>query len=169
MLPIVLTSQALRIGVAGAGEALRRRLETLSRSGLAPAVFDTREPSREELAGLDLLFVAGLDESSARELGKAARQVGVLVNVEDLPKLCDFHVPAQLRRGDLLITVSTGGRSPGLAARVGARLEEIFGPEWEARLDEIALARARWRSDGLAPRDVGALTRGFVDGKGWLG
>ena len=52
----------------------------------------------------------------------------MLVNVEDRPALCDFHSVAEVRRGDLLLTVSTGGASPGLAARIRARLAAEFGP-----------------------------------------
>ena len=49
-----------------------------------------------------------------------ARAGGVLVNVEDVIGWCDFHNPSIVRRGDLLLTVSTGGQSPGLAARIRA-------------------------------------------------
>jgi hypothetical protein len=71
--------------------------------------------SDELLAPLQLLFVAGLDEGEARHLAARARAFGVLVNVEDVLPLCDFHVPAIVRHGDLLLTASTGGAAPGLS------------------------------------------------------
>jgi len=77
-----------------------------------------------------------------------AREQGILVNVEDVPELCDFHVPATIRRGDLLLTVSTGGKAPGLAKLIREWLEKKLGLEWSDRLHELAQARARWRGEG---------------------
>ena len=96
---------------------------------------------------MQLLFVAGLPEGEARDLAGRARALGVLVNVEDVLPLCDFHVPAIVRRGELLLTASTGGAGAGPgagAARTAGRAN--FGPEWTARLKELGAARASWRS-----------------------
>ena len=168
MLPIVLTPGDLRVAVTGAGEALNSRLAMLQSAGISPARLEATAVSDQALASLRLLFVAGLEEGVSRELATRARRARVLVNVEDMPHLCDFHVPAQVRRGDLLLTVSTGGRSPGLSGVLRELLEEKFGAEWESRLDGLAQARARWRAAGLAPAEVARQTRAFLDGKGWL-
>ena len=142
----------------------------LRAAGIADLIiFDGRVPEPHELSALDILFVAGIGESESRDLCAAARAVGVLVNVEDVPKLCDFHVPAQVRRGDLLITVSTGGRSPGLSSVLREVLEDLFGTEWERRLDEVAKSRARWRSAGLASGAVAERTRELLAERHWLG
>ena len=169
MLPIVLDMESVRIGVAGAGDGLRRRLDLIAKAGPDPAmVFDGRRPSKDELAHLRLLFVAGLSEAESRALASEARVAGVLVNVEDQPALCDFHVPAQVRRGDLLITISTGGRSPGLSRALRELLEEQFGSEWEARLNRLAKLRAAWRNEGANPDEVSKRTRAYLRGKDWL-
>jgi precorrin-2 dehydrogenase/sirohydrochlorin ferrochelatase len=120
------------------------------------------------LAGLNLLFVAGLDRPAAAALAARAREQGVLVNVEDVPDLCDFHVPAILRRGDLALTVSTSGRAPGLARLLREWLSRTFGAEWKDRLDEISAFRAHSRDEGLSPEDVSRRTRDFVAQRGWL-
>lgn len=170
MLPIILTPQVARIGLAGQGKALGARARLLDEAGITRySVFENRVPTASELAGLDILFVAGLDESASRGVYAKAKESSVLVNVEDVPKLCDFHVPAQIRRGELLITVSTGGRSPGLAAHVRDAIGEIFGSEWEARIQEVAVARARWRASGLQPQEVAKRTQEMLEDKGWLG
>lgn len=169
MLPIVLVPNSIAVGIAGKGEALAGRLRMLERAGFdRPIVINTPLSERAKLAGLDLLFVAGLSEAESRELHAAAKSNGVLVNVEDVPKLCDFHVPAQVRRGDLLITISTGGRAPGLSATIREFLEEVFGEEWETQLEAVAVARARWRSKGLPPKTVAEKTREFIAAKGWM-
>jgi precorrin-2 dehydrogenase / sirohydrochlorin ferrochelatase len=169
MLPIVLDGSRMRAGVAGAGDGLRRRLNVLAAAGVKdPVIFANGVPSAQDIAGLTVLFIAGLDEGRSRDLAGAARQAGVLVNVEDVPALCDFHVPAQVRRGDLVLTVSTGGRSPGLSRALRENLEERFGPEWDRRLDEIAVLREQWRSEGVGAHEISQRTRGLVAERGWL-
>ena len=169
MLPIVLEPTAIRIGVAGRGEGLTRRLDLLSKAGIQDvSVFDRGAPSKDELARLAILFIAGLDAGQSRDLAGMARSNGVLVNVEDRADLCDFHVPASVRRGDLLLTVSTGGQSPGLSRLLREELESHFGPEWSERLDEIARSRSDWRAAGVDPGSVSERTRALVRDKGWL-
>ncbi len=168
MLPIVLDPTAIRIGVAGEGEGLKRRLELLSGAGVENFTVFDRIPNQQELAGLSVLFVGGLDAARSRELASAARAACVLVNVEDQTEFCDFHVPASVRRGDLLFTVSTGGHSPGLSRLLREELEHHFGPEWSDRMDEIARSRAEWRTAGIDPGGVSERTRALVKSKGWL-
>jgi precorrin-2 dehydrogenase/sirohydrochlorin ferrochelatase len=120
------------------------------------------------LERLQILFVAGLEEGEARALATRARALDVLVNVEDVLTLCDFHVPAILRRGDLLLTASTGGQVPGLSRALREWLAEQFGPEWTARLKELGQARARWRSEGLTSAQVSQRVRALVARMGWL-
>jgi precorrin-2 dehydrogenase/sirohydrochlorin ferrochelatase len=123
----------------------------------------------DELLGtLQVLFVTGLPEGEARDLANRARALGVLVNVEDMLALCDFHVPAIVRRGDLLLTASTGGQVPGLARALREVLADQFGPEWTARLKELSQARAKWRAQGLSPREVSQQVRELIVRMGWL-
>ena len=166
MLPILLT-KTTRIGLAGRGDGLGRRAALLVEAGVNPVLLAV-DAEDDELAGLRLLFVAGLPEADARPLAARARSKGVLVNVEDVPDLCDFHVPAIVRRGDLVLSVSTGGRVPGLARRLRESLERQFGPEWSGRLDELSDARESWRAEGLAPQDVSRRTRERIAERGWL-
>ena len=169
MLPLVLNPATFRIGLAGNGEAFRRRLSFLKESGVDdPALFESRVPAGGEISALHILFVAGLDVAAAGALARSAREKRVLVNVEDRPELCDFHVPAVVRRGDLLLTVSTNGRSPGAARIVRGRLERIFGPEWGDRLEEIARARTAWRASGSTAGEIAERTTSLVEVKGWL-
>jgi precorrin-2 dehydrogenase/sirohydrochlorin ferrochelatase len=113
VLPIVLNPTHVRAGVAGEGDGLAKRRSLLAEAG-AEFVVISRTADATALRGLNILFVAGLPKPVATRLAEVARRAGVLVNVEDLPELCDFHVPAVVRQGDLLLTVSTGGRRPPL-------------------------------------------------------
>jgi precorrin-2 dehydrogenase / sirohydrochlorin ferrochelatase len=167
MLPVTLSPHALKVGLAGPGEALDRRAALLAEAGVEARVLPLGAPD-EALEVLQLLFVAGLPVGEAQLLAERARRLGVLVNVEDVPTLCDFHVPAIVRRGDLLLTASTGGQVPGLSRALRESLSEQFGPEWTTRLKELRLARARWRSEGHSLADVSKMVRAFVEQEGWL-
>ena len=167
MLPLVLNPLKLKTGLAGRGEALARRAALLAEASVEARLLSP-DVSDEILAPLQLLFVAGLPEGEARHLAGRARAFGVLVNVEDVLPLCDFHVPAIVRRGDLLLTASTGGAAPGLARALREHLAESFGPEWRERLTDLAGERARLRSQGLSPAEVSQKVRALVTEKGWL-
>lgn len=167
MLPIVLDPNLVVVGLAGAGEGLARRRSLLSEAGIAP-VSITADARDEALQGLAVLFVAGLPLAKAKALAARARLAGTFVNVEDVPALCDFHVPAVIRRDDLVISVSTGGKAPGLARLIREWLERRLGVEWGARLSDIAQARAAWRAAGHSPAGVAERTRAHVAERGWL-
>jgi len=161
VLPLAIDPRTVRVGLIGAGEGLARRRAFLTESGV-----EAPEPGLSD--GLRVLFVAGLDRARSAALAAQARAKGVLVNVEDVPELCDFHVPAVVRRGDLTLTVSTNGRAPGLSRLLREWLARIFGPEWTGRLDEAARAREGWRAEGLAPSEVSERTRDLAARQGWL-
>lgn len=167
MLPLVLNPVHTKAGLAGLGPACERRGDLLAEAGVEVRRLPDPVPDAV-LRDLQLLFVAGLPDSEARELAVRARGFGVLVNVEDVLALCDFHVPAIVRRGDLLLTASTGGQVPGLARALREYLAAQFGPEWTARLKELGTARAKWRSQGLSPTEVSQHVRELVVRMGWL-
>jgi precorrin-2 dehydrogenase / sirohydrochlorin ferrochelatase len=192
MIPIALDPTRITLGLAGRGIALRRRLATLRAGDARQLVLFSDEPGPRDaedsaaatdnaitwhnrlpqpadLAGLDVLWIAGLPQAAAAPLAAAARAHGVLVNVEDQADLCDFHSVAEIRRGDLLLTVSTGGRSPRLAGRIRAHLERQFDPAWAARVGELASLRQRWRGEKNSMAEVSALTDAVLTSAGWLG
>jgi precorrin-2 dehydrogenase/sirohydrochlorin ferrochelatase len=177
MIAVALDPAALSIAVAGRGAVALRRFHALRAGGAGNLLLFTDEPAdvgeavrplpmrRGDLAGIRALWIVGLPDGEAAALAALARSERVLVNVEDRPALCDFHNVAEVRRGDLLLTVSTGGASPGLAARIRARLAGEFGPEWGDRLAQLRGQRAVWRRDG---RDLAAETDALLQANGWL-
>lgn len=94
-----------------------------------------------DLDGAFVCVATDPDPSVRADIHRAGRERGVLVNmVDDIPN-CDFAFPAIVRRGDLVLAVSTGGRSPALARRLREDLQERFGPEWAEALDVLGEAR----------------------------
>ena len=107
-----------------------------------------------EPADLDKAFLVIAATSSVRvhrAVFREARRRGVLCNAVDEPTRCDFYYPAVVRRGDLQIAVSTGGRSPALAQRLRRELEAQFGPEYEAWLDHLGRSRVTLFARSMNP------------------
>ena len=59
-----------------------------------------------------------------------AERLAMLVNVVDVPSLCNFILPAIVRTGPLAIAISTAGASPALAKRMKREISELFGPDY---------------------------------------
>jgi precorrin-2 dehydrogenase/sirohydrochlorin ferrochelatase len=180
----MLQVQGRHIVVAGRGYAAQQRYEFAREAGAdrlslfvidqdgwachAEAALYERLPVRADLEGAAVVFVAGLGEEDTGHIVRAARAVGALVNAEDVPEHCDFHVPSVVRRGDLLLTASTGGKAPGFSRLIGRHLGEMFGPEWATRADVVRQARARWRDDGRTKSEIIKLTDALIEREGWL-
>src|SRR5690348_6354661 len=99
------------------------------------------EPAAPE--AMCLVVVATVSHESHDDIHQEALRRGVLCNVVDVPELCDFYYPAVAHRGALQIAVSTSGQSPALAQRLRKELEEQFGPEYEAWLQQLGEERAK--------------------------
>ena len=120
------------------------RLAALAAS--ARLVHRARPFRRSDPRGCALAVAATGDPRVDRVVAAAARRWRALVNVVDRPQHCDFIVPAVLRRGELQIAVSTGGRSPAIAREIRRRLERFFGPEYGELISRAGEARNRARA-----------------------
>ncbi|MCO6419415.1 siroheme synthase [Siccirubricoccus sp. KC 17139] len=183
MLPLSLDIAAWRVLLVGDGRAALARLEMLEAGGArdltvfapgaspalrkkAGARLVERLPEAAEVAAARLLLMAGLSEAESARLAEIARAHRVLVNAEDVPPLCDAYALAMVRRGNLVIGVSTEGRSPAFARGLRQWLQHRFGPEWQARLEQAAALRARLRRGGAAPAAITAATAELLED--WL-
>ena len=92
-----------------------------------------------DLEGAFLVFAATNTPQVQEVVLRDAHAAGLLVNIADNPAACDFQVPATIRRGDLILSVATKGKSPAVAAMVKRRLEHDFGEEY-AHLTVLASA-----------------------------
>jgi precorrin-2 dehydrogenase/sirohydrochlorin ferrochelatase len=124
--------------------SVTQRLAALAASGRL--VHRARPFRRSDPRGCALAVAATGDPRVDRVVAAAARRWRALVNVVDRPQHCDFIVPAVLRRGELQIAVSTGGRSPAIAREIRRRLERFFGPEYGELISRAGEARNRARA-----------------------
>jgi len=108
-----------------------------------------------DLDGALLVFAATDDPAVNAAVAAESRTRGILVNRADDPDGGDFALPAVLRRGELLLAVSSGGGHPAFAAALRDRLAEAFGEDWEVI---AALARVL-RRRRLTPAEADAYNR----------
>jgi siroheme synthase-like protein len=128
--------------VVGAGRVGLRKTKGLLEAGAAVTVVAPRwEPEFESLSvrlfrrtfrvsdlnGASLVFAATDDRRTNHRISLLARKRGILANIADSLEECDFIVPARVARGDVQIAISTGGKSPRLAAALREKLENWIG------------------------------------------
>ncbi|WP_258187132.1 precorrin-2 dehydrogenase/sirohydrochlorin ferrochelatase family protein [Candidatus Hakubella thermalkaliphila] len=118
-----------------------RALDTLAAQGLIRTI--RREYRQGDLEGAFLVISATDDEEINQAVFAEASEKGILVNVVDQPELCNFIVPSVVRRGDLVISISTSGKCPALAKRVRKQIEKQYGPEYQEYLLLLSQAREK--------------------------
>jgi len=161
---IALVLQGRRCVVIGGGQVAQRKILSLLESEAEVLVVSeqltttirewvdqqrvqwlARRFQSGDLNGAFLAIAATNDRTVNEAVAKEAARERVLINVVDDPELCDFYVPAVLKRGDLQIAVSSGGKSPVLSKHVRERLEKQFGEEYGLFLNMVKRLREQMR------------------------
>jgi len=150
-LPILLRTAAVPVILRGTGEAADAKRRLLERSG---ALVVADHPDAR------IAVVAIEDEAEAQAAIAELKARGVLVNAVDRPADCDFTLPAIVDRSPVLVAVSTGGVSAGLAAAIRQRLEGVLPPGLGTLAQGLGAARAalraRFPDGGTRRRAIGA-------------
>jgi precorrin-2 dehydrogenase/sirohydrochlorin ferrochelatase len=138
-------------------------LEALAAEGSITWERRDYEPSDLEAT---FMVIASTDDTDVNiGVFAEAERRAMLVNVVDVPPLCNFILPAIVRTGPLAIAISTAGASPALAKRMKREVQELFGEEY-ARL-AIMLNDARGWAKGTLPtyQDRKAFFESIVNGE----
>ena len=90
-----------------------------------------------------IVIAATNDKKVNEKRGVYCRSNGKLVNVVDNQELCNFTVPSYVKRGDLLLSVSTGGKSPSLSANIRQKLEKEYDDTYEEYVNLLGKAREK--------------------------
>lgn len=160
--PIYLEMSGRRAVVIGAGAVAARKVQALQEAGarvtvVAEHVQRTLEEAfclphvelvispyqKEYLVGATLAIAATNDETLNRQVFTDCQELEVLCNVVDQPELCDFYVPAVVKRGDLQISISTDGHCPAYAGHLRRKLEEMFTDTHGHFVEELEQTRQR--------------------------
>ena len=118
---------------------------------------------KDDLTGMFLVIGATDDERLNRQISKDAEQAQILCNIADRPEVCNFILPSIVRRGDLVITISTSGKSPALAKHLRQKLETQFGQEYADFLLLMGAIRRRLLSQTHEPETHKTLFNQLVD------
>jgi precorrin-2 dehydrogenase/sirohydrochlorin ferrochelatase len=111
--------------------------------------WERREYEPSDLDGC-LIAIAATDNSEVNiRVFEEAEQRAMLINVVDVPPLCNFILPAIVRTGPLAVAISTAGASPALAKRMKREIGELFGEPYA--LLAILLNDARGWAKGTLP------------------
>ena len=128
-----------RVVVIGSGDMAAAKARLVERAGGIPCAETEAHHAR-------LAFVALEDERAAKAAALRLKRLGLLVNVADMPELCDFTLPSVLDREPVLVAVSTGGASAGLAKHLRLRLEAIIPQTIGALATKLGDAREALRT-----------------------
>jgi siroheme synthase-like protein len=168
--PIYLEMTGRCCAVIGGGAVAERKVEALLAAGAAvtiisPIVTDllgrwveegrvshtARRYAPGDIAGYELAFIATDDSAVNAAVYEEGRNRGVWVNAADDPAHCDFILPSVLRRGELTIAVSTGGKSPALSRSIREQLESHFSDDYRSLVEVAAEVRNELQQRSLRP------------------
>ena len=167
--PIYLEMRGRRCLVIGGGAVAERKVASLLEAGaevtvISPEAADSilgwskkhalqfiaRCYQPGDLAEYEIVFVATDDGDVNTRVFKEARTLGVWVNAADDPAHCDFILPSVLRRGDLTVAVSSGGKSPALVHTIREELELYFTDEYTLLANLAAEVRDELRARAIS-------------------
>ena len=167
--PVNLNLAGRPVLVVGTGRIALRKTEQLlacdaNVTVIAPDVHDgfaglpvtivRRAYATNDVAGFRLVITATANTDVDQRIHDEAEALGIWVNSADDPDRCTFTLPATVRRGELLITISTAGASPALSSYLRARLGDIISPDFALVVDDLAQRRAAFHADGQSTEDV---------------
>ena len=126
-----------------------RQLEELVSSRLIK--LRKRSYQTGDLDGMFLVIGATNDERLNRQISSDADRLNTLCNIADRPEVCNFILPSIVHRDDLVITISTSGKSPAMAKKLRKMLENQFGEEYGNFLQLMGAVRKKLLSQAHEP------------------
>jgi precorrin-2 dehydrogenase/sirohydrochlorin ferrochelatase len=128
------------------------------------AITLTRRAYRSaDLDGAFLVIGATDDENLNQQISNDAALTNTLCNIADRPEICNFILPSIIQRGDLVITISTSGKSPALAKQLRQKLETHFGEEYAEFLLLMGAIRKKLLSQAHEPETHKTLFNQLID------
>lgn len=147
--PVFLDLDGRLTVVVGDGSEAAARADALREVGARVRVVASRSFRPGDLEGASLA-IALADDATNEAVRAAATLHRVPLNVVDRPARCDWIHGAVLRRGGLVVAISTSGAAPALAVRIKERLANDLGPEYGRFLELAAEQRGAVSGSGLS-------------------
>lgn len=175
-IPIMIKAGGLRCVVIGGGPVAERKTLQLLKSGadiklISPSVTGPlNQAAREgsliwynrtfmegDLQGASLVYTTTDQALVNEQVAKEAGQLGIPVNISGPGLGGTFISPSVVRRGDLIIAVSTSGAGPAVSARISREIDQSYGNEYETYIDFLSEIRSVVKStvhDGVRRREL---------------
>jgi precorrin-2 dehydrogenase/sirohydrochlorin ferrochelatase len=152
---LVAAGAAVHVVAPWIGDAIRALAADGDETAATTKVsFEEREYRPGDVEGA-WLVVTATDSSAVNAAVRADAEVAhIWVNAADDPPSCSFTLPAVVRQGPVMVTVSTSGQSPALAAWMKGRLQDEIGPEFATLAYLLGQARAALQAAGRSTEDV---------------
>ena len=128
---------------------ISENLQDLEKS--ASLTLKARPYRTADLDGMFLVIGATDNEPLNRQISSDAESRSTLCNIADRPAVCNFILPSIVQRDDLVITISTSGKSPALAKKLRKTLESQFGEEYGDFLELLGAIRKKLLSQAHEP------------------
>ena len=170
--PAFLDIQERACLVVGGGGVATRKVDTLLECGATVTVVSLEaSQTLEDLAAIQritlkiraykpgdlegqfLVIGATNDEALNRQISADAEARNLLCNIADRPSVCNFILPSIIQRGDLVLAISTSGKSPAFAKKLRQDLEGQFGDAYAVLLELMGAIRARLLKQAHAPEE----------------
>ncbi|MDL1964354.1 MAG: bifunctional precorrin-2 dehydrogenase/sirohydrochlorin ferrochelatase [Deltaproteobacteria bacterium] len=185
--PVNLDIQNRKCLVVGGGSVSTRKVMTLLECGaiitvVSPDVSEEllelaekkmielkkRHYEASDINGIFLVVGATDNEELNWQINKDAERQYKLCNIADRPEACNFILPSIVNRGNLVIAISTSGKSPAFAKKMRQDLEKQFGEEYDEFLQLMGAIRKKALSEKHEPEAHKHLfeqliNRGLVD------
>ncbi|MCF8024516.1 MAG: bifunctional precorrin-2 dehydrogenase/sirohydrochlorin ferrochelatase [Desulfobacteraceae bacterium] len=168
--PVYLDIKGRRCLVVGGGPVALRKAQGLLEAGarvtaVSPefsegftllagsASFETiRRSYRSTDLDEKFLVIGATDNNELnRKISRDAQSLNILCNIADVPEACNFILPSVVHRGDLMIAISTSGKSPAFARHLRKQLEKQFGEEYTEFLRIMGAVRKKLLAKQHAP------------------
>ncbi len=110
-----------------------------------------RDYRSSDLDGMFLVIGATDNEELNSRIHSDSEKLNKLCNIADRPNVCNFILPSVVSRGDLVIAISTSGKSPAFAKKLRKDLEKEFGMEYAEFLKLMGAIRKKLLAEAHAP------------------
>ncbi|TZE81813.1 precorrin-2 dehydrogenase/sirohydrochlorin ferrochelatase family protein [Calorimonas adulescens] len=127
-----------------------------------------REYQQGDVRGFFVAIAATDDEKVNKLVASDGEKYNMLVNVVDDKDLSSFIVPSIVRRGDLIISISTSGKSPLFSRMIKEKLESIFNADYEKLLQKLYQKRIELKDKGFTEEEKMAIYKEFIEKSGLL-
>lgn len=132
--PLSIDLNGKNVFLLGKGEQIRQKTEKMLPFGANLVYLDSFTEAEAE-KNPALVIAGDLPQEEAQQIYQLCCAHRIPVNVVDVPELCSFYFPALITRGDLTVSISTGGCLPAGAAFLRQRIEEVLPEETDKILD----------------------------------